>query len=116
MTLIQYSLKVTSKETFIHRYLYVWESSATLTILTEKELHCQVKTYSKMQINNGNLTLIIFYWGNPKNPQVHTIQLSFYRHAKNEAGCSNGLWDIDCQRGNLTRVTSKIATSHTGQL
>ena len=24
--------------------------------------------------------------------------------------------DIDCQRGNLTRVTSKIATSHTGQL
>ena len=41
-------LKVTSKMTHIHRYLYVGESCATLTILTEKEMPCQVKTCSNM--------------------------------------------------------------------
>ena len=46
------SLKVTSKMTHIGRYLYkgsiLCESCATLTILTEKELHCHMKTYGNM--------------------------------------------------------------------
>ena len=82
----------------------LWESCATLTILTEKELHCQAKTCSNMKINNSNLILITFYWRNLKNPHVHIIQPSFYTHAKNEAGCSIGSWDLDCQCGNLTRL------------
>ena len=41
---------------------------------------------------------------------------SFYTHAEDESGCCNGSGDIDCQRDNLTRVTSKISTSHPGQL
>ena len=41
---------------------------------------------------------------------------SLYKHAEDESGCCNGSGDIDCQRDNLTRVTSKISTSHPGQL
>ena len=51
-----------------------------------------------------------------KNPHICIIQPSFCTHARNEVGCSNGSWDIDCQRGNLTRVISKITKLHTGQL
>ena len=58
----------------------------------------------------------IFLLNLKKTPHVFIIQHSFYTHVKNEAGCSNGSWNVDCQRGNLARVTSKIATSHTGQL
>ena len=35
---------------------------------------------------------------------------------KNEAGYSNSSWDINSQKSSLTRVASKSATSHTGQL
>ena len=49
------------------------------------------------------------------NSRVCIVQLFFYIHVKNEAGCCNGSWYIDCQRGNFTRVTSKIAASHTGK-
>ena len=50
-----------------------------------------------------------------KNQKICIIQPSFYTHGKMEAGWSKGSWDIGCQRGNITRVSSKIATSHTGQ-
>ena len=38
--------------THVGRYFYkgssLWQSCATLTILTEKELYCQVKNYGNM--------------------------------------------------------------------
>ena len=51
-----------------------------------------------------------------KNPACLYYSTFFLHTLKNEAGCSNGSWNVDYQRGNLARVTSKIATSHTGQL
>lgn len=36
----------------------------------------------------------------------------FYTDVKNEAGYYCCSWSIYCERGNITKVTSKTATSH----
>ena len=59
--------------------------------------------------------LFTFFQSNLKKPTPLYYSTFFQHTSKNEAGCSNGLWDIDCQRGNHTMVTSKTAISHTGQ-
>ena len=50
-----------------------------------------------------------------KNAHFCITLRSLYKYAKkNEQTCSNGSWDIDCERANLIKVTSKTATPHTG--
>ena len=108
-------LNVTSKMTHIGRYFHkgssLWESHATLIILTETEWHCHVKIYGNMQINNSNFTLISFFWGNLKNTYSFVLLNLLSTHMQKMKLVTPMVHNIFT----VKEVTSEITTSHTGQ-
>lgn len=55
--------------------------------------------FSKLTLKNAHFCIILPY---------------FYKHELNELGYTSGSWDIDCERNNLSKVTSKTAISPIG--